>query len=262
MRARRQQGFSLLELLVVIAILMVVVGAILQEVELMQKRYHTEESALDLTQESREFLDQMVRDIHQTGYPGRKMYATGVLMSPWQQDSRVAVGLVKVSPTDLWFEADVDGDGYVESVRYTLQAGPENTCPCILQRSQVKKFNATGPMAQITSYSAGLDGVLNSNGTYQVAGSTLMRDGTAQSNQTLYGALTPPSIFTAFDAAGNQVPATDFNTDSALPPDSQLLPTIKSIEINLNVLVRSSGADFDTRLRPALSLRASARISN
>ncbi len=259
-----QQGFSLIEMMVVVAILMLVMGVIFQQVNQVQKRYRTEEAKLDLTQEAREFLDQVVRDVHQTGFPGQKMYAPNVLISPWQQDSRVAVGLVKFSYTDLWFEADVDGDGAVESVRYTLQAGPGNTCPCTLRRSQVNKVNATEPMSQLTSYSTELDGVVNSggaggggtNGSYQLAGSTVFGGGVSKSNQSLYGALAGPYIFTAYDANGNFVAPTDFNTNPAQ------LANIKTIAINLNVLVKPAAADLQTRMRPALSLNASAKISN
>ncbi len=263
-RRARPRGFSLLEMLLVVAVLMIVMAVILQQVNLVQKRYHTEEYKVDASQQGREFLDQMLRDIHQAGYPSRRMYTSGGLMNPWQQDARVAVGLVSYSPTDLWFEADVDGDGQVESVRYTLSAGNEGTCPCTLRRSQVIKVNATPPTSQLTSYSTGVDGVVNSggaggageNGSFLLEGSTTLPGGATQTNQALYGDLASPAIFTAFNANGAVVPPTDINTD----PD--LLATVRSIGINLNVLVGTAGADFDTRLRAAVSLSGSAKITN
>ncbi len=254
----RQRGFSLLEMLVVVAILMLVMGVIFQQVGQVQKRYRTEEAKLDLTQESREFLDQIVRDVHQAGFPSRKMYQSSpaILMDPWQQDARVAVGLVKFSYSDLWFEADVDGDGQVESVRYTLDSGASAHCPCTLKRSQVKKVNATDPMAQITSYSTALDGVVNSGGAYSLTGNTTFAGGTTTSNDTLYGGLKGAYVFVAYDANGTLVSPTDINTDPAK------LATIRTILVNLNVLVKASAADLQTQMRPALSLSASAKISN
>jgi prepilin-type N-terminal cleavage/methylation domain-containing protein len=260
----RQRGFSLLEMMVVIAILTLVVGVIFQQVSMVQKRYRTEEAKLDLTQESREFLDQLLRDIHQTGFPNARLYASGVLMSPWQQDSRVAVGLVKFSYTDLWFEGDIDGDGQVESVRYTINPGAGNTCPCTLKRSQVIKVNATDPMSQTTSYSTELDGLVNSggagggsgNGSYPITGTTQI--GAGISNQTLYGALAPAYVFTAYDVNGTAVAPCDISSSAG----AAQLATIKTIAVTLNVLVKQSRADFETRLRPAISLNASAKISN
>ncbi len=266
-RRARMQGFSLLELLVVVAILTLVMGAIFQQVNQVQKRYRTEESKLDVSQESREFLDQIIRDVRQAGYPGPKMYQPtplpGALLSPWQNDARAAAGLVSFSYTDLWFEADVDGDGQVESVRYTLQPGPGNTCPCRLRRSQVPKLNATAPMAQFTSYSTGLNDVINSAGAggggvlgaYTIAGSTPMAGGMTP-NDVIYRNLEGAYVFTAFDVNGNQVAPCDINSNPGQ------LATIKTIGVTLNVLVKPGGADLQTRMRPAISINASAKLSN
>src|SRR5581483_8261103 len=109
----------------------------------LTKVYRAEEQKVDTTQQGREFLDQITRDIHQAGYPGQKMYDSAILAVPPANDSRVAVGLVRVSASELWFEGDMDGDGAVESVRYTLfdnngnAIGGASNCPCSLQRSVV-----------------------------------------------------------------------------------------------------------------------------
>ena len=139
-RRASQRGFSLLEMLTVVAILTLVMGAVFKQVISVQQRYRTEETKLDISQESREFLDQMVRDLHQAGYPTLRIYATGVLASPKINDQRVAAGIVKFAYNDLWFEGDIDGDGQVDVVRYTLNA-PGGACPCTIQRSQATKLN-------------------------------------------------------------------------------------------------------------------------
>ncbi|MGD0015449.1 MAG: hypothetical protein ABSD56_13675, partial [Bryobacteraceae bacterium] len=50
---------------------------------------------------------------------------------------RVAVGLVKISATSVWFEGDINGTGVVQSVQYMINGS--GTCPLCLQRSQIAK---------------------------------------------------------------------------------------------------------------------------
>src|SRR5437588_11348732 len=114
----RQHGFSMVEMLVVLTVFTIVMGAVLYQLNGFQKAFRAENSKLDTTQGAREFLDQIVRDLHQAGYPNARMFMAGVLNSPVQNDSRNAVGLVSLAATDLWFEGDLDGDGQVERVRY------------------------------------------------------------------------------------------------------------------------------------------------
>src|SRR6266545_6743593 len=118
-RSKSQAGFSLLEMMVVVAVLVIVMGAVMQQVDTVQKRYVAEEQGLEISQESREFFDQMTRDLHQAGYPNSRMFGTGSLISPNpENDKRNAVGLVKFANDEIWFEGDIDGDGKVEVVAY------------------------------------------------------------------------------------------------------------------------------------------------
>ena len=66
-------GFTLLELIISVAILTVVVGVVVQGLTKLQQRNTMEAVKVDLTQESREFMDQIVSDIHQAGFPSLKM---------------------------------------------------------------------------------------------------------------------------------------------------------------------------------------------
>ena len=62
---------------------------------------------------------------------------------------------------------DVDGDGQVDVVRYTLQDDGSGNCPCKIRRSQGTKLNNTAPMdtsQPSTNYSVELDNVVNSLG--------------------------------------------------------------------------------------------------
>jgi prepilin-type N-terminal cleavage/methylation domain-containing protein len=259
-RRTSQRGFSLLEMITVVAILTLVMGVVFKQVITAQQRYRTEETKLDIAQESREFLDQMVRDLHQAGYPTSRIYAAGVLGSPAINDQRVAAGLVKYAYNDLWFEGDIEGDGQVEVVRYTLSA-PGGTCPCTIQRSQATKLNSTAPLSQTsTNYATELQNVINSggsggsktNGAYGISGTG---PGGA-TNETLYGGLEGPYIFQAFNASGAAVAPTDIATNAAA------LASIRSIQITINVLGKQSGSDLQTGRRPAISLTATARITN
>jgi prepilin-type N-terminal cleavage/methylation domain-containing protein len=133
----RQRGFTLLELMVSITILTLVAGVIVDGLSRLQKRNSMEVVKVDLTQESREFMDQIVSDIHQSGYPSLKMFDP--VSKPLQQnDPAVSQGLVSATPSSLQFEADVDGSGTVSEV--FIQLNPINgPCPCIIQRGTVPK---------------------------------------------------------------------------------------------------------------------------
>lgn len=254
-----QNGFSLIELLTVVVILMLVTGVVFQQINLVQKRSRVEETKMDLTQESREFLDQMVRDLHTAGYPNKRMYTVNLVST---SDSRNAVGLVRVTPTSLWFEGDVDGDGQVDSIQYQLQAGAGGSCPCTIRRSQVVKANGTPPLGQATNFSMEVNNVINSGGTLAIGGTSPPG---LPSPDALYGAYKAEPIFRAYDSSGVECGPGNQGCPS-LPLDLNnaptVLPNIRTIRITINVLAGPEALDFDTRMRPAISMTAAARINN
>ncbi|HWY70648.1 MAG TPA: prepilin-type N-terminal cleavage/methylation domain-containing protein [Terriglobales bacterium] len=135
---RNQAGFSLLEIMVTMLVLVIVMGAVFSQVNQIQSRTKMESMKLDLTQESRAFVDQFARDLHMSGYPISTVYQT----NPGTNSKRTAVGLVFASPISLRFEGDVYGDGHVYSVLYTYVASDaaDPSCPC-LRRSVVEKVD-------------------------------------------------------------------------------------------------------------------------
>ena len=135
----RQRGFSLVELLVSLAILSIVIGVVLDGVSTMQTRNAVEVNKVDLTQQAREFMDQIVNDIHQAGYPGLNMFDPLTLTSSTNcaLDNNLSCGLINVTSTSLQFEGDVDGTGVSEVYIQLIQ--PPGGCPCKLQRGTVLK---------------------------------------------------------------------------------------------------------------------------
>lgn len=65
----RQRGFTLIELLVALGIFLLITGAAFTLLGTSQKRYQTESQVLTSFQEARLGLDQIVRDINDSGYP-------------------------------------------------------------------------------------------------------------------------------------------------------------------------------------------------
>jgi len=65
----RQRGFTLIELLTALGIFLIVCGAAFTLLASSQQRYQTESQVLTSFQEARLALDQIVRDLNESGYP-------------------------------------------------------------------------------------------------------------------------------------------------------------------------------------------------
>lgn len=158
MTDKKQLGFTLLEMMVALGILTLVIGVVAESVATMQTRNTAEESKLDLTQQTRQFMDQIIGDIHQSGFPSLKMFDPSTLTSgtDCSQDLHLACGLISVSSNALQFEGDVDGSGVSEV--YIQEHPLGGPCPCTLQRGTVlKSVGGTPP------YYTEVDGVMNTS---------------------------------------------------------------------------------------------------
>lgn len=261
-KPRRQAGFSLIELLVAIAILMIVMGSVFTQIDFVQKRNRTEQVRLDIFQTSREFIDQMTRDIHQAGFPNSKMYSAAG-QNP--ADLSNAVGIFYISPTEVHFQGDVDGDGTVDYVAYKLfpksTADGDGNCPC-LRRSQLWKGPVGGspynPLSQAPDWRTQVENI-----TFKNSG-----DPTDISKEV---------IFRAYDKFGNEVPIAGgltktifdplddgWTTNGATgAPDPSGITKIWTVQINLdvqqaaNVNVGAQGYN-----RPEVFLTATAQVAN
>jgi len=256
-----KSGFTLLEVLIVLAIMLILMAGIFAQVNKLQQVYKTEETKVDSTAESRNLLDEITRELHQAGYPGDNLFNPNALAVPAVNDARVAVGLVRVSPSELWFEGDIDNDGVVDVVDYKLMDSNGNpvaggsTCPCTLERSQLRKQDAA-PLAQPAPvYVSGLSNVLNSAGV-GAAGASLALTGSSHgiASDVAYAAYKTPSVFTALDQNGNPV---------AMPVDlnnAVALARVKSIIVTVNTLTLS--ADPSTQMRIPSTVTVTAKINN
>ena len=152
---RRQEGFSLLELLIASAIFILLCGAAFGLLTVAQQRYQTESQVLNSFQEARFGMDQMVRDVNDSGYPSRGLFsvipppsqanlyaATPVAWMPNYPAIPCTLGGNCATPGnfDLIIETNVDpqNDNVVDWVRYQLQ----NTT---LFRAIVNKDPASDP---------------------------------------------------------------------------------------------------------------------
>jgi hypothetical protein len=210
--------------MIVLVILLTISGVVFQVLNLTTERSSTEQTKLDMFQEAREFMDQMTRDLRQSGYPNARNFAPGVLASPVFEDARVAVGIVKIAASELWFEGDVDGSGTVSVVRYFLDASTTNGCPC-LKRSQLPKVAGNPYTGQTApSYQVEVQGVTNTN------------------------------IFTAYNSAVLQALPLNFNSNAATIAALDTIQAVLSLE--------AATIDPKTHTKPSTSLVTTLRLNN
>jgi prepilin-type N-terminal cleavage/methylation domain-containing protein len=229
MKTGKQRGFSLVELLVAMVILSIVLGVVVQGITTMQARNLVETNKVDLTQESREFMDQIVNDLDQVGFPSMIMFDPSTLVSKTDctQDNNLACGLISVSSTAIQFEGDVDGSGVSEEWIQLVQTNGSNaactTPPCVIQRGTVSKAAWKNGAGTLPAYYTEVSGVTNT------------------------------AIFTAYNSAGTQI------TLPAVKGDGTLA-NITGIGITL--YVKSSQSDPTTGVIPTVTMVSTAKINN
>jgi len=245
---RGLSGFSLLEMMVSLVILTAVLAVVVEGMIQMQQRNSSENSKVDTVQQTRDFVDQMSRDIHDVGYPPGRVVNNnpGCANNP-----SVSCGLIMFSPTQIRYEGDLDGTGTVYQVWMQLLVPASGNCPCTLQRGVLTKAAALGG-AQPT-YFAQVNGVLNSgNGT----GGSLYPIGLPSSGAG-YNAYASADVFDAyFNDATSFVNATGgYSCNTVLD-----CSPIRSLQITANVV--STYADPTTKMYTVYSITSKARLNN
>ncbi len=158
-RGMAQRGFSLLELVVSVAILTTVIGVVTSGIVDIEKKSASDVNKVGVAQESRQFMDQILRDLRQTGFPSIVMFDPTTLTSSTNctLDNNVACGLISFSSSAIQFEGDIDGSGVSEVyIQIVVPAG--GSCPCVVQRGTVLKSVGGTP-----AYYTELDNVMSQN---------------------------------------------------------------------------------------------------
>ena len=236
-----EDGFSLLEMMIALAILTVVIGVAVDGLTQMQHRDLAEQSKTDTVQETRDFVDQMVRDLHDVGYPPRVVFVNKPNCAGlfW-----VSCSLIYFSSTEIRYEGDLDGTGTVYRVIMQLVPPASGKCPCILQRGVIDKNSALA--GNVPTYYTEVNGVLNSGDG--AGGSTY---GTDLPGPGSYSSYTTSNVFDAYDV--NAVPV-------GTCIDATSCASIDSLQITVNVASKS--ADLKTGIYSVYSMTSKARVNN
>lgn len=268
--SRAQLGFSVIEMLVAVALLTVVLGVVIRGMSDVQRRNFSETSNVDAVQDTRDFIDQMVRDIHGVGYPppqavtqGANPYCTdpkfdGQPNAAVRMNPSVACGITSFSPTNIIYEGDLDGSGNVSVVFLNLVLQPgRNRCPCILQRGVVTKTAwAAANGVVVPQYFTTVNGVLNSgngaNPPVSLFGVTLSGPG----NYVQYASA---DVFDAYDAGATPITVPCTMGIPGNPGTNPDCNRIRSLQITVNVV--PNFADPTTRLFKVYSVTSKARIN-
>src|SRR5437667_5179419 len=141
----RNRGFSLVEMMVVMAVITIIMASVFKSINLTQQTSRNQQIKLDLTQQARQFVDQLTIDLRNAGYPNQRNMTnvsdpntagSPAFISP--ADTYNAPGLIYVDTGQLWFAGDLDGttsalypgSANVRIVRYDYYAVGTN-CPCL-----------------------------------------------------------------------------------------------------------------------------------
>jgi type II secretory pathway pseudopilin PulG len=262
-----QSGFSLIEVVVAVVLLMAVLGVVVKGISSVQQRNFAETSNVDAVQDARDFIDQVVRDIHGVGFPPPRVTIqaanpyctdstfTGQVNAAVRMNPNVACGITTFSTTGVSYEADLDGTGTISVVFLNLVPGTNTaTCPCILQRGVVTKAAWVNNPGIAPQYFTTVNGVLNS-GNGAGAGTIPIALQSA-SNYQIYATA---DVFDAYDANANLITAACTMGTPGNPGTNPDCGQIRSLQVTVNVV--PGFADPTTGQFQVFSVTSKARIN-
>ncbi|MGB2677893.1 MAG: prepilin-type N-terminal cleavage/methylation domain-containing protein [Candidatus Acidiferrum sp.] len=179
---RNARGFSLVELMVAMAIFLIICAAMFELLQLSQEKYASENQLSGTFQEARLAIDQIARDVNDSGYPSLGMFSniptnvaayvsSPVAWSPNYPTSSCQVGTAGggtcLTPGDFDLILETTVNGTVSWIRYQLQGttlnravvpktggdpwGPTSAPGVMVPFLTNVMNNATGQLAQITA---------------------------------------------------------------------------------------------------------------
>ena len=242
-RNKASLGFSLLELLIAVAVVTAVMAVVMRGIIQMQQRSSTESRTVDVSQQTRDFIDQMVRDIHNVGYPPPQV-VTSAVAAGCTANVAIACGVISYSHNQIICECDLDGSGTVYRVYVQLQPGAGGNCPCILQRGAIRKSDALAGTAP--TYFTEVNGVLNSGNGAGAAIYPVSIPGPGS-----YSSYGTADVFDAYDVSGGAVTPC---------PDIATCSSIHSMQITANIA--TSYGDAANQQYRVFSITSKARMNN
>lgn len=249
----RSRGFSLLEMMASVGIMMIVIGVAVKSMLMMQTRSFAETSKVDTVQETRDFIDQMVRDIHDVGYPPPRITGSSTCVN----NANASCGLILFSPTQMRYEGDLDGSGTVYQVWMQLSVPASGHCPCTLQRGVVKKSDIIANPATVPAYFTEVNGVLNSGDGTNNNGSGAATYTVSLPGSGSYSTYSTADVFDAYDTNGNLWTSPTSTYSCSTVTDCA---TIRSLQITVNVA--PSFMDQTTQMFQVFSITSKARLTN
>ena len=121
-------GFSLIEMLIAVAIVSAVMAIVMRGIIQMQQRSNTESNTVDVSQQTRDFIDQMVRDIHNVGYPPPQV-VTSAVAAGCAANAAIACGVIRYDHNQIIYEGDLDGSGTVYRILCNCSRAQGETAP-------------------------------------------------------------------------------------------------------------------------------------